>query len=97
MLITNTPKFDPTYNQRTMDFYYWYFGTLAMFQIGGETWKTWNENIKSTLLSMQSKTGNEKGSWDPIDKWSGYGGRVYTTSMAILTLEVYYRYPKLND
>ena len=28
----------------------------------------------------------------PNTVWGGYGGRVYTTAMATLCLEVYYRY-----
>ena len=32
------------------------------------------------------------GSWEPIDRWGGEGGRVYATAINALTLEVYYRY-----
>ena len=32
------------------------------------------------------------GSWDPICIWGGYGGRVYSTAMSALCLEVYYRF-----
>ena len=32
------------------------------------------------------------GSWTPDGVWGGYGGRVYSTAMAALCLEVYYRY-----
>ena len=32
------------------------------------------------------------GSWDTSDLWGSYGGRVYTTALATLTLEVYYRF-----
>ncbi|HKI21577.1 MAG TPA: hypothetical protein VKA15_27025, partial [Isosphaeraceae bacterium] len=37
-----------------------------------------------------------KGSWDPFqpvpDHWGQRAGRLYLTSLSILTLEVYYRY-----
>jgi Squalene-hopene cyclase C-terminal domain len=83
-----------------LGFYYWYYGTLAMFQMGGAEWTAWNGSMKKTMLENQSKGGpmdgslNDKdGSWDPngsyIDK---YGGRVFTTALGALTLEVYYRY-----
>ena len=37
----------------------------------------------------------EDGSWDPaVDKWGSIGGRVYATAINVLTLEVYYRYPR---
>jgi hypothetical protein len=29
--------------------------------------------------------------------WGGYGGRVYTTSLAAMCLEVYYRYAPEHD
>ena len=38
------------------------------------------------------KDGPQAGSWDTNDLWGGYGGRVYTTALATLTLEVYYRF-----
>ena len=36
--------------------------------------------------------GCRRGSWDPTGRWSPEGGRVYSTALAVLTLEVYYRY-----
>ena len=37
------------------------------------------------------------GSWDPEEcVWGEKGGRVYTTAIGALTLEVYYRYGKIN-
>jgi hypothetical protein len=86
-------------NTRTRTFYYWYYGTLAMFQMGGDTWKQWNPAMKKTLVPHQRKGGpldgsvnDVDGSWDPIDKTDKAVGRVYTTALGALTLEVYYRY-----
>ncbi len=72
--------------------YYWYYGTLAMFQTGGEAWENWNHHLTKTLLGSQNQNGEHAGSWDPNGLWAGYGGRVYSTAMAALCLEVYYRY-----
>jgi hypothetical protein len=37
--------------------------------------------------------GCRRGSWDPMENlWDHQGGRVYSTALAVLTLEVYYRY-----
>ncbi|MDQ7780395.1 MAG: zf-HC2 domain-containing protein [Planctomycetota bacterium] len=36
---------------------------------------------------------DEAGRWSRCDRWSSFGGSVYTTSLAILTLQVPYRYP----
>ncbi|MBI4613362.1 MAG: hypothetical protein HY720_07095 [Planctomycetes bacterium] len=77
-----------------IDFYYWYYGTLAMFQLGGDYWKTWNESMKSAIVSHQRKDGDERGSWDAIDAWGTEGGRVYATAINVLALETYYRYPR---
>lgn len=75
-----------------VNLYYWYYGTLAMYHSGGEDWRSWNEDLKRTLLGLQINHGNEIGSWSPNTVWGGYGGRVYSTAMATLNLEVYYRY-----
>ncbi|MHC4915265.1 MAG: pectate lyase, partial [Planctomycetota bacterium] len=72
--------------------YYWYYGTLAMFQMGGDYWRKWNTELKKTLLPSQRKGGDEDGSWDCEMGWGPTGGRVYTTAINALSLEVYYRY-----
>ena len=81
-----------------IDFYYWYYGTLAMHQVGGPRWDKWNADIKTAILDHQrtNKDEDEYGSWDPVDPWSGEGGRVYATAINCLTMEVYYRYPLLG-
>jgi hypothetical protein len=55
-------------------------------------WSTWNKQMQKRLLTLQRKDGVLRGSWDPKTKHSRLGGRVYSTAMATLTLEVYYRY-----
>ncbi len=79
-------------NKNNVNYYYWYYATLAMFETGGQSWEKWNAALTKTLLESQSKTGANSGSWSPNGLWSGYGGRVYSTAMATLSLEVYYRY-----
>lgn len=85
-----------------VDYYYWYYGTLALFMLGGpnsphsgrfgQDWEAWNDSMKSALVDPQIKEGCEEGSWEPIGRWSMFGGRVYATAINALTLEVYYRY-----
>lgn len=72
--------------------YYWYYGTLAMYQYGGSSFKQWNDALRESLLSIQRKTGHAAGSWDPDGPWGGIGGRVYSTALCTLCLEVYYRF-----
>lgn len=79
--------------------YYWYYGTLAMFQRGGAEWTRWNGMIRNGLVERQIKTGHSAGSWERDDDsvYGVRGGRIYNTAMATLTLEVYYRYLRLYE
>lgn len=72
--------------------YYWYYGTLAMYQFGGKEWEQWNELLRELLTESQETKGDLAGSWNPEGPWGGYGGRVYSTVLATLSLEVYYRF-----
>ena len=75
-----------------LNLYYWYYGTLAMFQYGGPEWKKWNNAVRVALVAEQTTTGPNAGSWKPRGPWGPYGGRVYATAMSALCLEVYYRF-----
>ena len=79
-----------------INFYYWYYGSYALFLHGGPAWERWNESLVRCLVDSQ-RTGatDELGSWDPVDEWGPAGGRVYATALGALTLEVYYRYRRL--
>ena len=87
-------------NKSMRDLYYWYYGSLAMFQQGGDYWDQWNEAMKPALCKNQNNKRSLClfGSWDPEGTVWGdeYGGRVYTTAIGALTLEVYYRYSKMD-
>ena len=83
----------PAWNRRgNNDLYYWYYGTLALYQLGGDPWSRWNEHLRKALVSSQRTDGPYAGSWDQRTRWGSEGGRVYTTATAALILEVYYRY-----
>ncbi|MBU4400810.1 MAG: terpene cyclase/mutase family protein, partial [Planctomycetes bacterium] len=72
--------------------YYWYYATLGMYQLQGAHWQRWNDAMRNAVVDRQVKEGPLAGSWDTNALWGGYGGRVYTTALATLTLEVYYRF-----
>jgi hypothetical protein len=79
-----------------IDHYYWYYATLALYQVGGPVWNRWNESIKTAIIDNQRKDPvSFKGSWDPVDPWGGEGGRVYSTAVLVMCMEVYYRYDKV--
>jgi hypothetical protein len=87
----------PVWGGNATDFYYWYYASLALFQYDGpkgSKWLSWNEPMKNALVGNQNlaASGCRAGSWEPVDRWSGEGGRVYATAINALTLEVYYRY-----
>jgi len=81
----------PSKGQR--NFYYWYYGCLSLYQNQGPVWEEWNARIKPLWLDLQVKNGANAGSWDAKGgNHMGEMGRVITTALATLSLEVYYRY-----
>jgi hypothetical protein len=79
-------------DRQSEDLYYWYYGTLAMYQYGGTEWRAWNAGLRNHLVADQRTTGHAAGSWDPKAPWGPYGGRVFSTALSTLCLEVYYRF-----
>ena len=75
--------------------YYWYYATQVMHNMSGPEWDTWNRKMRNLLVHTQVRNVDEcaDGSWAPEkDAWGKSGGRLMTTSLSALTLEVYYRY-----
>lgn len=69
-----------------------YYVSLVLHQFGGEHWRLWNAVCRDTLVATQQRQGHAAGSWDPTSNWGRSGGRLYSTCMNVLTLEVYYRH-----
>jgi hypothetical protein len=91
-LLAATPPSSAGYNS-----YAWYYATLASFHAGGSQWEEWNRRLQAALLPLQHRDGGSlDGSWDPDPVWGGHGGRVYSTALSALTLEVYYRHEPLH-
>ena len=78
------------------DIYYWYYASLSMLQMHNDSWKQWNTQTRDALIHMQQKDGKSAGCWKDGFRWGDRGGRIFTTAMATLTLEVYYRYLPLR-
>ncbi len=62
-----------------------------------KAWKQWNPQVRDGLVSTQVESkGCDQGSWSPLvpqpDRWGMRAGRLFQTSLSILTLEVYYRF-----
>jgi len=81
------------------EFYTLYNATLAMYQAGGDNWNRWNDAVRDAVVANQSKgPGCERGSWDPRGTFGGdQGGRIYSTALATLMLEVYYRFSREGE
>ncbi len=82
----------------TIDHYYWYYATYALFQAGGSEWTSWQKKLETAVIKNQHRDKAKKnlyGSWDPVGAWGEDGGRVYSTATLVLTLEAYYRYSRL--
>jgi hypothetical protein len=95
LCLAKPPAWNP--EDGSIDVYYWYFGTLALFQVGGEEWRAWSAKIRDAVVLRQhpEESGARAGSWDPIDPWGlNEGGRIYVTALLALCLEVPHRYAR---
>ena len=72
--------------------YYNYYATQVLHHWDGPEWKRWNQAMRDQLIATQASTGHAAGSWYFAGGDAVSGGRLYNTAMAIMTLEVYYRY-----
>jgi hypothetical protein len=76
----------PTWNKEDpgggYPFYYWYYGTRAMLNAGGDDWRIWKDWMCRFLVDHQ----NSEGSWDGAQ--SEKNKLVYTTSLGALMLEL---------
>jgi len=98
-------KHPPVGKGAVQNLYYYYYATQVVHFYEGEDWKNWNLGPKGAdgqrkggmrdwLVEQQvKKDGKDHGSWDPEGGFFGTScGRVGTTCMCLLTLEVYYRH-----
>ncbi|MBN9118401.1 MAG: hypothetical protein J0I06_04430 [Planctomycetes bacterium] len=83
---------------------YLYYAAWVLLRYEGEDWKNWNEGPKAADGSRKGgmrdllfgllvrKDGAMLGSWDANGDSGRRFGRLGTTALNVLTLEVYYRY-----
>jgi hypothetical protein len=69
--------------------------------MGGEHWQLWNSRLHPLIVQSQVPAGPLAGSWDPKgpvpDRWGPHGGRLYVTTLNLLSLEVFYRHLPLYE
>ena len=83
--------------QSQSDFYGMYYASLSLIQLRNETWDRWNRQTRDALVAMQRRGGDDDGCWDMNIRWGERAGRVYSTALGCLTLEVYYRYLPISE
>jgi len=66
----------------TVGYYATYYFSQAMFMAGREYWDKWWPQIRELMLSKQEKEGY----------WQGEGGKTYGTAIALIVLQMPYRY-----
>jgi hypothetical protein len=84
----------PTREQ--FDIAYYYHATQAIFHRAGVDWsQAWNPRMRDLLVNHQFRGGKPDvlGSWPKeFEPAPDAGGRLGTTCLALLTLEIYYRF-----
>ncbi len=99
-------KNPPTPGGGLRNMYYYYYATQVVHFYEGDDWKNWNEGprkddgtrkggMRDWLITSQIKKDDAAkiGSWDNEAGTIGTScGRLGTTALALLTLEVYYRH-----
>jgi len=92
-MLQNLPPAKANAETKLGAIYYYYYAAQVMHHMGGDYWNKWNPLCRDFLIATQQKDGHKSGSWNPEGAdWGGPGGRIYSTSLSILTLEVYYRH-----
>lgn len=82
-LLERDPK-----NEGQWFYYGLYYYAQGMAQRGGEHASTAKQNTSRTLLEIQGKDG----AWHPRGGNENEGGRIYATSMALLSLSVHHNF-----
>lgn len=82
-LLRNPPQWGQTHF-----FYSVYYGSQATFQLGGQYWNSYREQLHKVLFAQRSDTGG----WYGRDAEGQIYGPNYCTAMGILALTVEYRF-----
>lgn len=77
-----------------IDTTFWWFGSLAMVEVGGGDRKAWERRMVAVIREGQARVadGCARGSFAPaLDRQGDVGGRVYSTAMRLLCAATPYR------
>ncbi len=87
-------------NPEQAPIYSWYYVSQAKFHQGGASWSAWNNKFAPTLIRNQSPDGSWTSPGHALTgdgvtrefRGDGINNQVYATTLAALTLQVYYRF-----
>ena len=87
-------------NPEQAPIYSWYYVSQAKFHHGGAAWTSWNNKFAPTLVRNQSPDGSWTSPGHALTgdgvtrefRGDGINSQVYATTLAALTLQVYYRF-----
>ncbi|MBY0527988.1 MAG: terpene cyclase/mutase family protein [Gemmataceae bacterium] len=78
-------------NRELRNVYYYYHTTQVMDRLDKSVRDPWNRDVWSIVLEKQEKGGEHDGSWPEAgDAFGSSSGRVMTTSLSLLMLELQY-------
>ncbi len=86
---------NPLVHDAAFDPVYAYFGTIAMWQRGGEDWKAWNASVRSAVIDQMRQRALGEPIVTPPSPASRAEGSLRTGTWTTLVQEVYYRYGRV--
>ena len=87
------PDYEPYFERAQLDaFRDWYgAGQKLRKKRPGED-RLFDTKFLDELDATDGVGGGASGTWDPKDNWEKSGGRIYSTSLRLLMLEIYFRH-----
>ena len=70
------------------DYYFWYYAANGLHHAAAPQARGFLEALTAACIALQQQDG----SFRDVSEYGAYGGKVYTTAMALLALETPYRY-----
>lgn len=90
VLLDQPPRWQYEKGRSTVNYLYWYWGSLAFREIGGTSAAQWRDAVYEALVRNQARDG----AWLPVGEWGKAGGPNYSTALAVRTLAIWAQRPQ---
>ena len=90
LLVAKPPVWQPDAGK--VDLCYWFFAAEALRRVDDDVRAGWCDALQQALRLGQ----RDDGAWDAVDPWGHDGGRLYSTTLAVLALQALYEVPALR-